>query len=418
MASVQDPAASDRTVVAPPPIRKRAPSPLKIADAYLFSQVFEATLRGLLWFGGLLFMVALITAVRKVMTNGIGMGAMFQLVLYQMPRIILFALPMSVLYGVVQTFTELSTESELTALSAGGMSLPRMMVAPLCWGAFLAVFAFVLQETVVPGSQMRMDAVTLSNLGVTGGKKFRWDDPPQGKGPLKRIIQADRLDVGSGVLIRPTIQIFNESGLPKVQVEAERGQWDLKSNNWKFIKGRTTVFGRGLFGAWVTKGTSKFDVLQNNEVQAPALSKLSKANADTRAALDNYNYEYVSIWQLLDYRREMQQDKQTARTEADRALPEERSKSATFGIHDKVATAIVVLAMVLVGAPLGLRPPRSKGQGVAMGISLAVLILYYVTWTWCTAVGKNGHGNPMMFAYMSPLLTFATGAVLVAKKSR
>ncbi len=423
MASVQNPAAprppAPRPVAAPQTGRKRPPGPLKIADAYLLTQVIEATLRGLLWFGGLLFMVAVITAVKRVVNNGIGMGAMFNMVLYQTPRIVLFALPMSVLYGVVQAFTELSTESEITALAAGGMSLPRMMRAPLCFGAVLAVFAFILQETVVPGTQLRVDSVMLSSIGVTGtNKKFQWVDPPIGKGPTKRLILADRLDLANGTLIRPRIQILNETGQPKVLIEAESGKWDLKSNNWKFYNGSSTVYGRGMLGNWVTKGTSRFNVLQNDDVQAPAFGKLSKSSPDAHSALDAYDYEKVSIWQVIDYRREKFEEKQTAKNEEDRATAKEQVKSATFGIHDKIATAIVVLAMVLAGAPLGLRPPRSKGQGVAMGISLAVLILYYVTWSWCTAVGKNGHGNPVLFAYMSPLLTFAAGLVLVAKKSR
>ncbi len=376
-------------------------------------------MRGLLWFGGLLFMVTVVTALRKGMSNSLSIGAMMQMVAYQTPRIVLFALPMSVLFGVVQAFTDLSTESEITALSAGGMSLPRMMAAPLCWGAFLAVVAFILQETVVPASQMRMDAAALSKIGGTAGKKFQYANPPIGKGPTKQFIQAERLDLQSGVMIKPRILIFNESGDVRVRIGAERGQWDLKSNQWKFIKGSTTYYGRGMFGAWVQKGFSKFDVAQNDVAQAPSLGTLSRSNTDARAALDADNYEYVSIWQILDYRREKQQETLTARTQTDRDDANQRIKSATFGIHDKIATSLVVLAMVLVGAPLGLRPPRAKGQGgVAMGVSLAVLILYYVTWTWCSAVGKNGQGNPVIFAYFSPFITFATGLMLLAKKSR
>jgi lipopolysaccharide export system permease protein len=393
--------------------------PLKIVDAYLLMQIVEATLRGLLWFGGLLFMVTAISAVRKVISNGIGIDAMLQMILYQVPRIILFALPMSVLFGTVQAFTELSTESEITAMAAGGMSLPRMMIAPLAWGAILAVGAFLLQELVVPGSQLKVDVASLGSSTLAQRKRFQWADPPLGKGPTKHLIQADRLDIASGVLVRPRIQVFNNSGLVVAQIEAERGQWDIRTNDWKFYKGSTSYFGRGAFGAWVPKNSLQFDIIQNDLAKAPAMGKLTKSNMDARSAMDKSDYEYVSIAQLQEYRAEMQNERVKARTEADHRYAKERVKSATFGIHDKIATPLIVLAMVLVGAPLGLRPPRAKGQGgVAMGISLAVLILYYITWTWCATVGKNGHGNPLIFAYFSPFLTFAAGAFLVAKKSR
>ena len=379
-------------------------------------QVVEGTLRGLLWFCGLLIMVAAITVVRKIVTYGIGAGSMVELIIFQIPRIILFALPMSVLFGTVQAFTELSTESEITALSAGGMSLPRMIVAPLGWGAVLAVFAFLLQELVVPGAQMRVDSTTLAGRAKVGGKTFQWVDPPPGKGPVKRVIQADRLDTATGTLIKPRIQIYNEAGLVKVQIEAERGQWDLKTNQWQFINSSITHFNRNQFGNWV--GVTLRSKVTQRDV-APSLGKMTRSNTDARAATDASNYEYVSITDVIDYREEMQKDAQEAKNASDRDYSNVRVKSATFGIHDKIATPLVVLFMVLIGAPLGLRPPRAKGQGgVALGVSLAVLILYYIIWTWCTTVGKSGYGNPVMFAYLSPFLTFAAGLFLLIKKSR
>lgn len=103
--------------------KRRKEGPLKIVDSYLLRHVREGTLRGLLWFGGLLFMVTAVSALRSALADQVSISALVNQVLFQVPRIILFALPMSVLYGTTQAFTELSSESEITALWAGGVSL-------------------------------------------------------------------------------------------------------------------------------------------------------------------------------------------------------------------------------------------------------------------------------------------------------
>jgi lipopolysaccharide export system permease protein len=52
---------------------------------------------------------------------------------------------------------------------------------------------------------------------------------------------------------------------------------------------------------------------------------------------------------------------------------------ATFGIHDKIATPLLCLALILVGAPLGLRPQRASA-GFAPGMSLLIIMMYYFVW--------------------------------------
>lgn len=390
--------------------------PLKIVDLYLLAHVIQSTMRGLLWFGGLLVIAGMISTVRSSLANGLGFDVMWQLVLYQMPRVILFALPMSVLYGTTQAFTELSSESEITALWASGLSLPRMMIAPLCWSVFLAVVAFGIQEVIVPGAQMRMDSVKRQAIQGLGKGGFRWDDPPRGKGPLKRLIQAARLDASTGTLVKPVIQFFNDQQRIEREITADAGKWDMDTNQWRLVNARGSQYGYDKFGRWMPRGWASAQSVGN---MMPSLGRLINNNTNARMAMEVNNYEYVSIAEVWAYREAMYAEKFTARTAEEREGAALRVKSATFAIHDKIATPLVCIALVLIGAPLGLRPPRAKGQsGVALGLCLGVLVVYYMTWTWSNAVAKPGLGNPMVFAYLPFAITFASGLVLLERKSR
>jgi lipopolysaccharide export system permease protein len=414
MASVQT--ASTKTAARK---KRRKDGPLKIVDGYLLLHVMEGTLRGLLWFGGLLFMVTAVSALKSVLADQLSISSLVNQVLFQVPRIILFALPMSVLYGTTQAFTELSTESEITALWASGVSMPRMMLPALMWSIMLAIIAFLLQELVVPKSQLNMEAIKRAAFESSGRGGFRYDDPPRGKGPLKTVIQAKALDAETGTLIKPTITIYDvEKQLPEVVIRAEKGQWDLETNKWRLYNGSTTRFGLNPeTGAWIPRNTSKFNVAMNRHT--PDLAKLANSNISARAAMDKPDFEFVSLRDLLPYRAETYDNMVRAEGTAEGAELFKKVRSLTFGIHDKIATPLLCLALVIVGAPLGIRPPRAKGQsGVALGMSLVVLTVYYITWTWCSKLGEAGVGNPLLLAYLSPILILAAGLYLLAQKSR
>jgi lipopolysaccharide export system permease protein len=106
-----------------------------------------------------------------------------------------------------------------------------------------------------------------------------------------------------------------------------------------------------------------------------------------------------------------------ASTEKRREKIQTRIASLTYGIHDKIATPLVCLAVVLIGAPLGVRRQRTAG-GFAMGLSLAALLCYYVVWTWAAQLGKGGYGSPYLLAYLPLVLTLSIGVVLMKLKSR
>jgi len=400
--------------------RRRPQLPLKIVDRYLFHFVAEATFRGLFWFAGLLFMFAVITVMRKAIGNPISLGMMLQLAVLYLPRIITFSLPMSILFGTVQTFSDLSGRGEVTALYAGGMSLPRMVWAPLGWGAMLALIAFFLQEAVVPSCELQRDnLLSQGSQQALAGKQFTFMDPPPGSGPLKRIIQADSFDPKTSTLHGPVIQIFNPDHSIALQIEAERGQWDFGSGDWVFHNGKSIMFPKDQdVGGSIT---SDFTTIEGRQVAkrdlAPSPRMLGQATTRQRDALERRKFEMVSVSDLMRYRETLRVRLQAAMAAGEIKEIGNRIDGATFGIHDKIATPLICLVLVLAGAPLGLRPQRSSG-GFAMGMSLIVLLIYYVIWTWAGTLGKAGHGNPYVMAYLAPGMAAIVGLVLLWKKSR
>lgn len=393
--------------------RSRWRGPFKIADAYLFSQIAAATLRSLLWFAGLLIIAGALTAVRRFANGELTAGGMLQVLIYQLPRVFVFTLPMSILFGTVSTYSELSSRGEIVALGAGGWSLWRLLRAPLAWGAVLAVVAFLVQETLVPPSETRK-AEIMKQQGIemiARAGEISWRNPA--RGPIQSLVQAERFDPKTNTLIEPSIQ-FYQGLLPSVSVTARKGFWDQNTNRWKFVDGSVTQLPQRGSSQGESFNIMEFDEIWRSDVPEPG--KLSKSGKTLDEHLQNGDFEMVSLRDLQAWRAQLQREVQEAKVPL-RTTHKALIDGATFGIHDKFATPLVCLALILVGAPLGIRPQRASG-GFSVGISLIVIMAYYVTWTWASQLGKAGKVPPIPAAYGAVVLTMIAGTVLVWKKSR
>ena len=149
---------------------------------------------------------------------------------------------------------------------------------------------------------------------------------------------------------------------------------------------------------------------------------MNKGARDLPGQLAAHNFEMVSLSELRAYRSELLNGVATAKRVAPNDAKhiqflQDEAGAATFGIHDKLATPLIVLAMVLIGAPLGVRPQRTASAGLALGLSLMVLLSYYIVWTLVSQWGKGGGTQPMLAAYLPFAILSGLGAFLTWKKS-
>ena len=67
-----------------------------------------------------------------------------------MPQYLLLVIPMAMLLGTLLAMQRLSSESEITAMKAGGISLSRIVAPLLLVGFVVSLLALAVQELFVP----------------------------------------------------------------------------------------------------------------------------------------------------------------------------------------------------------------------------------------------------------------------------
>ena len=390
-------------------VRRRV---LPIVDSYLLWSFFLSAARGLGWFAGLFLAFAVVSSAKRVAQEDLSLILGLQAIALQIPRMVLFTIPAALLFGAVSTFVEMSSKGETTAMMAGGMSVWRLMRAPLLLSVALALFAFWLQEAAVPGAELQKgNLLRRAGTDIAKKKGFKIVDT-RDNGSIERVVQAKSFDPENNVLIEPRIQIYRLDNTVETEIKAQTGQWNEQAGVWRFKTGsiRTNPERKDLNSVNVPFSETDIRVAQ---MIAP--QRLG-GDFSARDQIEKNNFEMVSWQQLTAYRAEkIAELPKLPAKERERA--EKKIHATTYGIHDKWALPFTVIAMVLVGIPLGIRPQRTASPGMAMGLSLMVMLSYYLFWTICAQFGKMGFSFAALFAWLPLLVLLGFGLLLLKKKS-
>jgi lipopolysaccharide export system permease protein len=83
----------------------------------------------------------------------------------------------------------------------------------------------------------------------------------------------------------------------------------------------------------------------------------------------------------------------------------------------RLALPWAALGLALVGLPLGIRPQRTS-TGVGLGLSLGIILLYYIIVQLMRILGQNGALPPMMSDWIPNVLLYTIGLGLLINASR
>lgn len=89
-----------------------------------------------------------------VISKGVSIFDVIRLVLYLIPYMLSFTVPMACLIAMVLAFGRLSTDYELIAMRASGVSTARLIMPVLVVGVILSTLLLIINDRVVPASHL------------------------------------------------------------------------------------------------------------------------------------------------------------------------------------------------------------------------------------------------------------------------
>lgn len=359
----------------------------RILDRYVAKELMGPFFFGVMAFtlimvaGGLLFKLA-----DLIIEQGISLSIAGRLFLYELPSVVVLTLPMSCLLGSLLGFGSMSSNSEVVALKAAGISFMRISRPVLFWSVLVSLLSLGLNETLVPlGKQafqnvMRYEVVR-EKPALLKEQVFLRSPGSNGE---NRVVYIDKLQPRDGTMEHVIVQEFEQGVMQRITV-AQKGQW--------------------VDGSWHLYDGSVFQVLKDNRVEQQLHFKeqtLPLPLSPGQIGKATVKPDNMSILELLPYISAMK-------------LQGVNLAPLWVSFHLKLALPWACVILAMVGATLGVHSSRKGGASVGFGQSVLLVFVYYVIMSMGRSFGQTGAIPPILAAWLPNIMFFVAAFVLVRR---
>ena len=360
---------------------------LKILDKHIFSEFWLPFVSGASIITGIWLGIDKLKVIFKLLAvSGASISKGMIILGLEVPHMLALTLPISVLFACFLAFQKLSTESEIIAFRASGISFRRLMLPVLYLGLITAAFSFTINEFVVPKTSPLAKlvyslAIYQNPVPENSSEAYNYIEK-NAYGAIKRIFHVRKIK--DKVLHDLMIIEFGKKRLFQVYT-AKKARWNAKRGGWILFDGKSSSIKK----AEQPGQHSKHFISDFQSTFIPS-------TIDPQKILDNVSQlKELSFYDLKKYI-----DKHKAEFESPKEL-----NSALTSFHNKFAYPLSCVFLAIIGACLGITQRRSLINWGYIGMG-AVVFLFYVSQTVFDSIGENGTLSPFL-AMWFPNIIFA-----------
>ena len=360
---------------------------ITLLDKYILKQVVEVFIMGVCVFTSIIFASdTFITLIKQISLFGIPFKVALMMIILNLPQVIVMTIPMGVLLATVMTLNGLSLKSEITVMRACGIGLNRIAKPIFVFAILMSIFSFVINESVVPVMTKQSKDLALWALGqknIPDGKQNFVFKELNSDGILKRLFYVGYCE--DKTLHNITVLDTSKDGTIQV-LQAQEGK--TSPSGWDFRKG--AVYTVGQEGNILN--TTLFD------------DSNIKFGLDMSKELNKNVAKEMNFSKLLTYI-----------SKNIHKLDKEQRNVLVIELYDKLALPLTTIALVLIGVPLAITPPRVRyNRGFLF--SILIIFAYYLIRALSISFGEAGTLMPFLAAWMPNIVLTILGVMLYYKK--
>lgn len=358
---------------------------IKLLDKYILKQILEMFIMGVAVFTSIIFASdTFITLIKQISLFGIPFNVALIMIILNLPQVVVMTIPMGVLLSTVMTLNGLSLKSEITVMRACGIGLSRIAKPIFIFAIAMSICSFIINETVVPVMTKQSKDLALWSLGqknIPEGKQNFVFKELNDAGSIKRLFYVGYCEDKR----LHNITVLDTSNDGTIQVlQADEGK--TSPEGWEFQKGAVyTVDDNGK-----VLNTTLFD------------SSVVKFGLDLSKELNKNVAKEMNFTNLIKYIKH-------------NSLDPKESSALRIELYDKLALPLTTIALVLIGVPLAITPPRVRyNRGFLF--SILIIFAYYLIRALSISFGEAGTLPAFLAAWMPNIVLTTIGVMLYYKK--
>jgi LPS export ABC transporter permease LptG/LPS export ABC transporter permease LptF len=351
----------------------------RLIDLYLMRRYLAVVSLAFVGLLGLFYIGTVVDLSDKLFKKTASVGMLLDLLYYATPQFVYFLIPVAMLVAALVTIGGLSKTSELTVLRACGVSLYRLAVPLLLFGAVGSAVLFGLEEYVLAASNKQKTAI--ENVirerpsTVIDVANRHWLTGSNG-----RIYYYAGFDPAANMLVH--LSIFDIESRPyrvSRHTFVERAAWSQRSGTWRATTGWMQTFPR-----------------TGRVVREDFPSKMLRFDPPARFRTEDVDAQAMTVAQLGAYVKTLRASGLAV-------------GSYAVDFHRKIAFPLMTLVMTLIAVPFGVTTGK-RGALYGIGLAIALAFTYQMAFTAFGFLGTAGL-LPAALAAWAPNLLFLAGAL-------
>lgn len=364
---------------------------MRILRDYILKEFFHSFFLSLIVFTFVLLIGNIIRLADLLINKGVDVISILKLFLYLIPWLSSFTLPIAALTAVILTFGRLSSDGELTAMKASGVSFSRISLPVIIVGAIFSCVAFFINDQLSPNSSFESRKV-IKEVGIRRPTAY----------------------LEEGTFIRGfenyVIFIYEIRGNRLKNIRVYQPQGEGKPT-------RTIVAEYGEINS----------IPEKNLIELRLYNGTSEEPSPTEPG-SFYKLNFKTYYMTLDLSKVFKKERIQKKTR-EMTIKELRQEIANFTkekidtaalyieIYKKVNMALATFVLILAGIPLGIRAHRSE-KSIGFGISLLIFAVYWGIFLGGIAVSLKGTISPVLGTSLGNIFFLVMGSAFFVHTAR
>ena len=339
--------------------------------------------------------------IRKMVEYGLPITLAIRILLLKLPGFLVISFPMSVLLSTLLAYGKLSSNSELLALKSLGINKYRILIPALVLSIFMTGLTFYFNNSLVPRTNKSAESLMRTGLdksvvieqghdiffrGYSAFTDLNTNLSTKRNNYLTQIFFS-RL-VENNVMKNVTLIDFSKEGYKQI-LSAKKGIYEESKSAWIFSDGRLISLDE--YGNITSIGFTKYTYPLGD---GPL--KISKIPKDANEMTVKQAIEAKNLYLQSGNIRE--------------------ARKMSVRIQEKFTFPFACIVFALIGSSLGSKSNLRSSRSQGFGLSVILILVYYVLSFVSSAFGVKGILSPFLSAWL-PIIISISGGIYLLKRS-
>ncbi len=333
-------------------------------------------------------------------SRGLGLGDIGMIILYMLPTMMIYTIPIALLFATLAAYVQFSQDGEIIAMKAAGIPLRRIFAPAILIGASATMLLFALCVEVSPWARRELKLFIINTVldkPILMLSEQAWT--PEVNDMRIFVGDIDKSDMSLkdvNIMVskkeEPHRTIVAESGRIRVDDELKKIYLELEHGS-----------------------IHEHDPERPDEYSTVTFGNLTiPVNIGSIDRYISYSKRYEQLGSLR--KKELSLREIVRRISSPATNPKER-RDLIGQIGKRTALAFMPLAFILIGAPLGVVPHKAR-RFYGLAICGALLLAYYSLLMLGEGLSKKDLVHPMLAMWIPNLLLGFAGVAFIIRAER